>query len=319
MKRKSLTPSVLYLLAFLQIACYAAARTQGGSDPNKAFLDVNDIAAKWKLFYGNDNLRFSKAVWTEKILELVSDDPNQKDRMAWYVQVVRLEDKPFVYDKTVFDNEDGSKTDKSRNNGEESFDGNESTVYYPALSEATIYPRFKISDFNYLKYYMFMSDPNIANSVSRYFDVKKVFDTAKVLPNLETVSGYPCHVVQYTYTTIWFAHEKSMLPLRFKLDWGNFKEDFLVEKISSVETPKGTVWYPVRIKLTETSKPEFTKRVKQFDVKEFKCQYTPMNKASFKIKLPPGTVITDTVRGFRYIKDINDVSQLQNVRKLRVK
>ena len=130
---------------------------------------------------------------------------------------------------------------------------------------------------------------------------------AKVLPDLESVAGVPCHVVEIKGENgsikIWTAHDKGFLPLKFERIStnpvrGDLFEQRVVQEIALVETDVGAFWYPKKARwiLHERNGQESTNEI---NVSEF-IPNAHMTQADFRVDFPPGTRIYDSIAGIQY-------------------
>ena len=112
----------------------------------------------------------------------------------------------------------------------------------------------------------------------------------RVLPELESVAGQLCHILEITpHIKYLFAHEKGMLLLKYVINYENgdyVKEEVL--KVASVETDIGQFWYP----------SEATREIKNGDEilkYEFKIgeliPHVKVPPETFDIVFPEGTKI----------------------------
>jgi hypothetical protein len=156
---------------------------------------------------------------------------------------------------------------------------------------------------------------------------KNLRSNMRVLPALETVLDTPCHVLQIDpnmnkrfklKTKIWFASDKSMLALRFLCTDPNGKvfEEISTQKIASVETKNGVIWYPVLAKRYKsfpmTSRIESTK----IEVKALESKVT-FDKSVFKSTFPRGTRVIDRIHSVVYVTGMDDVDQVGAIQQLK--
>ena len=139
----------------------------------------------------------------------------------------------------------------------------------------------------------------------RYYEA---YDQHVVKSEIETVSGIECHVLELTSSlaraknervTIWFAHNNSMLPMKYQeLGSKGYKEEIVVSEIAKSSSDFGEIWYPTKAnRITENI---FGKVNYSFTATKF-IPNAKTSKDDFVLKFPDGTEIIDKIAGISYI------------------
>jgi hypothetical protein len=140
-----------------------------------------------------------------------------------------------------------------------------------------------------------------------------------VHPNLESVAGEPCHVLELDpggyIEKFWLAHDKGMLPMKtmYLRSQDYVKQKIItrkVKEIASIETETGTLWYPRVITEERIQKPNYSYTI-EVTIDEF----VPNFKASaetFSYEFPNGTLVYDKNKDLRYY--VGEESTVNNKR-----
>jgi len=242
---------------------------EGDTGPAKAFLNAGEILKAWEDNYAH--FESMKVSYTERVLEAVppADDPNRFDFLVRLMHVERVEQGQRFHVRYSCDEEGFNKPESII---EGSFDGEVSREYFGSTRSGMIIAGMigrNTETMNRLKNYMGLSkrligrenpsgpfkhylieDPNSKLELSLSLSSAILGSRASVKPNLESVGGQLCHVVEITFKgnirrRMWLAHEKGMLVMKSQR-YENDKPviDVTVEQIGCVKTDGGMVWYP---------------------------------------------------------------------------
>jgi outer membrane lipoprotein-sorting protein len=293
------------------------------SGKQKAFLSITDILDLWGAGYGS--IHSMKVRYTEDNFLL---DPNGKETIL-HTTVERIQDGQKFYCKFHSSNPDFPRSDSNR---EGAYDGEVSTSYgyYNYDMPRTIIigeiskdiESAKLKHENSLERYMQLSryyinpeypdgETYFAFWVRSYLAASRKNNKFKVSvrPELETVLGEPCHVVEVgnpnVVSRFWMAHNKGLLVLKYEnFDKGGqfVKNSIEVLKIAKVMTEKGEIWYPCEMEQVNVDTVMRLGRVQTFkcQVQEFIPNITDIPQETFRVKFPVGTRVFDKVRGITY-------------------
>ena len=132
--------SVVCLLSVcMQTACLATVQNRT-TDPNKAFLDVNDIVAFWQDTYCG--LKFTKVAYVERTID-EERNPSIPLKRFKLLFAERIEDGPSVRVNNMIDDSNGLK---SPNHDEYAYDGNQTSLYFGGLKRGVIKPGLSNDD-----------------------------------------------------------------------------------------------------------------------------------------------------------------------------
>ena len=297
--------------------CLAA----GSAAAQTAFLGIDDIREGWESTYGS--IRSMEVAYRHRLIAFKPppDDPNAPVPVR-VMHVQRLEQQEqFHLKQSLSEGGLGRREDIL----EYAFDGRSSTHYSGARLSGEIRRGMTdgaSSSTNALKDYMLLNGMRFRD---RDEDVPTFrhyvgLSNARVLPQLESVAGVPCHVVEIEgktgSTKIWTAHDKGFLPLKFERVStdpvrGDLLEQRVVQETALAETDMGAFWYPTKARwvLRERNGQESTS---ELDVSAF-VPNAPVTKGAFRIDFPPGTRVLDLIAGVQYragdLPDVN-VSEL---------
>ncbi|MBA7485104.1 hypothetical protein ES707_20639 [subsurface metagenome] len=323
-----LNPCVTLVLCplFLMGICLGTPETQ------EAFLDAQMIYDGWEANYGN--IKSMKFRLSEGLVHAEGAGVNNKK----YVRCShweKIEDGKRVYvrhttSQAGFEDEDKVVV--------MSFDGSVGKTYMPGRKEGVIYRglRGAVPEFsNPMRRYMmagrmqlgsFAINPSIGKDDPLRKLIEKLkeefpegvptftFDfmmgrqlgQVKVLPDLESVAGQLCHVVEIgdcqngTGQRYWVAHEKNMLPMRFvSYRKGGSYTKIEVLDVASAKTDVGEIWYPcVAIRgLNGASQGlRYELRVDEF------MPHIKVSSTFFDIDFPDGTRVVDQIANVYYTK-----------------
>ena len=240
------------------------------SGKQKAFLSINEILDKWEAGYGS--ILSMKVKYTE---DITLPDPNGKETIL-HTTVETIQDgKKYCY-KYFSSNPDFRRSEGNR---ERAYDGEISTSYkyfeynlprpimYGEIAKKDL-KSAELGNGNSLAQYMMLSryylNPKYPDGETYFaFWVRSRLNESrlnlnsevKIRPELETVLGESCHVVEASHGNdvqrFWLAHNKSLLVMKYEIfdKRGQFVQDRIeVLKIASVITDKGEIWYPTEIK-----------------------------------------------------------------------
>jgi hypothetical protein len=141
--------------------------------------------------------------------------------------------------------------------------------------------------------------PSLLLSFSTFRQFGQVF----VRPELESVAGVMCHVVEGrdrggSYReTIWFAHDKGMLRMKTLSELSQTGLHCTrVTEIASAATEKGVLWYPRRAVYEGRKAGTGAIERSVTEVLEF-SPYIKVPDGTFDITFPPGTSVDDSTTG----------------------
>ncbi len=156
------------------------------------------------------------------------------------------------------------------------------------------------------------------------YNIALSFGEVKVRPQLEFIAGEACHVLELhqkdKVETIWFAHNKNMLPMKTLYisspnhGYGMVKTRE-VKEIASVATETGILWYPRLIMEDLTIGTEFSATYK-VTIDEF----VPFFKApaeTFSYKFPAGTLVWDKIQDIKYIAGPVELERMMTANELQ--
>ncbi|MFA5251459.1 MAG: hypothetical protein WC454_02595 [Phycisphaerae bacterium] len=307
----------LFAVALIVVFALTACVIAGGVEPQKAFLDVNTIIETWHRNYGN--IKSMQISYTERVLEKEpsASDPNFLNNLVMLTHVDRVEEGNCFHVR-YSTADDGFA--KPENIIEEAFDGN-TTRYYIGKNKSgiiesglsarstarTILREYMLLDIDMLckktasGIYWEQQDPNALprfREIFRWASIKKF--TVTVRPELETVAGKLCHVIEITKGDIlpdklWVAHEYGMLPLKY--------QEYINGRLNGIEVEQvaesNGVWYPV--KAYQVKDTERTGRVKEELIVHSFVPNVEVDDNTFRFDFPNGTRVVDKVKGTYYV------------------
>jgi hypothetical protein len=317
----------LFAVVLITVFTLTACAIAGGIEPQKAFLDVNTIIETWQHNYGN--IESMQVSYTERVLEKEppASDPNFLNNLVMLTHVDRVEEgNRFNVRYSTAD--DGFA--KQDNITEEAFDGSTTREYFgnewPLYKTGTIKSGISARSaviMNILKAYMLLdfdmgvkmspfgpriekADPNALprfREIFRWASIKKF--TVTVRPELETVAGKLCHVIEITkgdilLDKIWVAHECGMLPLKYERNVNDRINGIEVEQVAE----SNGIWYPVKAYRVQDT--ERTGRVKYELIVHSFVPNVKVDDNTFRFDFPNGTRVDDKVLGVNYVAGVED-------------
>ncbi len=329
--RSILRKGIYFLLLMLILSSISSLAEQ--SEKQSAFLGITEILDAWEAGYGS--IHSMKVQYTEDISLL---NPSGQETTL-HSTLERIDDGKKFYMKYLTSNPDfpASETDI-----EAAFDGGISTFCDQRINVGKVEDGIATKGYenlNSLAEYMWLSRYYIN---SDYPDGQTYFAfwirayilqgntnnkySVRVLPELETVMGELCHVVELVSTIgtrkqqkFWLAHNKGMCPMKYERSMNQEVVNKVeVMDIAKVMTDIGEVWYPKEVKKVAVDTRVNIGRVQisQFQVQEFEPYLANIAPDTFKVNFPDGTYIIDNVLGIEYVKgDIkNALNELNNER-----
>ena len=310
--------SILFAVALIAVFTLTICAIAGEAEPQKAFLDVNTILETWQHNYGN--IKSMQVSYTDRVLEKEpsASDPNFLSNLVMLMHVDRVEEgNRFNVRYSTAD--DGFA--KQDNITEEAFDNNTAREYFgndkTGQIESGMSARGAVR-LNDLKEYMLLdfdmgvkmgpsgpriekADPNALprfREIFRYASIKKF--TVTVLPELETVAGKLCHVIEISkgdilLDKIWVAHECGMLPLKYECNVNGRINGMEVEQVAE----SNGIWYPV--KAYRVHDIERTGRVKYEIIVHKFVPNVKVDDNTFRFDFPNGTMVSDEVKDIHYV------------------
>jgi hypothetical protein len=324
------------ILAAVVVTTYgglAAAWTCGAESAGKAFLDSQTIQDRWKANYtGFKSMRIRVST---TLLPAEGPGSSGIERCSY---LDRIQDGQCFLVR--YTHTDGSAADIDSNNlGVMSFDGVLWKQYEPWSGKATIFrtsPTYIVPDAGNPAHGLMLSgtvqpdyiitgkglppdDPmrRLVERCSREypdgvpglvfnFMICQESGWLRVLPDLETVNGMPCHVVEMGDGKIWvhqywLSHEKGMLPVKWTTQrkGGDSSRDEVLD-VASVTSRRGELWYP-RVLIRESVSNGCVTRTK-YVVHEF-APDIEIPVETFEVNYPDGVRVTDTVGNKSFVRD----------------
>ena len=305
--------TVILIMVFTPAICAIAGEA---NEPQKAFLDVNTILETWQSNYGN--IKSMQVSFTERILEKKpsASDPNILNNMSVLEHEDRVEEgNRFHIRYSTAD--DGFA--KQENIFEAAFDGSTTREYFGKHKNGTIKsgPSTRRGP-TILKTYMLLDfditpkmgpfgpriekqDPNALPRFREIFRRASIRGyTVTVRPELETVAGKLCHVIEIAkgdmlIDKLWVAHECGMLPLKYEQH--NFDNINGIE-VEQVAESNG-IWYPVKAYRVVDNEP--IGRVKFELIVHSFVPNVKVDDNTFRLDFSNGTRVDDQVLGADYV------------------
>ncbi|MBW8015163.1 MAG: M56 family metallopeptidase [Planctomycetes bacterium] len=272
----------------------------------KAFLSSKAIVAGWKSKYGAINSL--KVSYSEGIVDF-NGSKEKLERYAKRSYIDRFEQDDMFYQKR------SSGPEEKDYFMEGSFDGTNSmhldgNAKYGTIIKGDMGGNYQ---FNSVKIYMLMDTlpTSLLDKEAMYLaDIPKLLllfkgNQVEVSGKLERIGNDNCHVLiiknksDEVINKIWISHEKGMLPVKYQgISDGRVEVEITLDKLQSVETDSGNIWYPVEAtRILSKSNGEVLKY--QLKTTEFvpNVKYT---KEDFKVQFPVGTSVVDQVIGLEY-------------------
>jgi hypothetical protein len=309
----------------------------GAAETQKAFLDAQTIHDGWEANYGD-----IKSMKFKSSQKLIRAEGPRIERLVRLYSIEKIEDGKRVYVRST-NNEAGFEEEEHVI--VMSFDGSVGKRYQTSRKLGEIYRGLKgsLAEFsNHVKLYVlaerirvdkYVIDPPIGKddprwkSIEAYLKFKETvmkdfpegvpmftyhfmegrqFGQVRVLPDLESVAGEMCHVLEIISSQdepgwrYWVAHEKGMLPMRFmKYYKGGDYTKIEVQEVASAKTDVGEVWYP-RVAIREMKRRgrhlKYELRIDEF------VPHIKVPPETFDIDFPDGTRVVDRITNIEYTK-----------------
>jgi hypothetical protein len=306
--------AVMFITVFALTICAIA----GESEPQKAFLDVNAILETWHRNYGN--IKSMQVSYTERVLEKRKSASNPElDRLVMVEHLERVEEGRRYRARYSYA-EDGFA--KSKNVQEYSFDGSVTKEYLGVRKSGTIRSGQTANGIevkNILKTYMLLDvdmlckenesgiywekqDPNELQRFREIFRWASIQGfTVTILPELETIAGKQCHVIEVTnkkgvlVDKVWVAHECGMLPLKYQYNFNGRINGIEVEQVAE----SNGIWYPVKAyRILDKEHIGYIKY--ELTVHSF-VPNVKTDDNTFRFDFANGTWVDDQVKGIDYV------------------
>lgn len=298
-KRPMLTAAVL-CAAFL-----LSSPAPGASSAPEAFLGITELADGWTSSYGG--MRSMEVAYSDNLVDFAApaEDPEAKRPLA-HLHVERIEQGKRHHTRYSMAQEGFADSDATL---VQAFDGEMTTDYTPRHKLGRILPGLTgnaCEMINGLSMFLLL-DPvrsrEHPEGVPRIQTLLTMPD-AKVLPQLESVGGQWCHVVENAWEggriRTWIAQDAGFLPLKYeKAIEGRFRDERVVQEIASVQTETGVMWYPVKAKRTVYS-PTTGTITTAFAAQKF-VPNVAVTDETFRVAFPSDTHILDKARNLDYV------------------
>jgi hypothetical protein len=293
----------------------------------RSAADLNDIYAKWKTNYAE--AKINKMQWRVTLLEFKKPPPpspeaNMVPLDVFYKELIK-DGNNILFRWCVDPN---NNMEDSPNTITYIFDGKTTKDYDKLSRQLRIRPgtatdAYKINE----ALDCMLVTPRICPAGARcskyeledYFEAGFALKTIQLLPEMETILGYPCYVVQFGSPNhkAWFAPDLGMLPLKYYKahpQTGFVFETVDVQKVNPVKTSKSLWWY-AEISIHKQAVPGFSDVTSAVRVLDMEPEY-PISQDTFNPKLPAGTHVVDRIKNVTYVIGLNQIEQLESIRKL---
>ncbi len=312
MQRLLLSSKSLWL--GILVACFLLAVTSPAwASAGKATMTAEQIKDVWMKTYGNINSM--KVAYSVHLIEEKLDlSPHtiHKGKRNKHTFVEKIEQRPR-YSIRISNAE--SRFANSKDVTSHSFDGKLVRGYEGStnIGEIDLGDSWqRVGSKNHMARYLLIGEyrpyikywPKGETTLERLL---RRYPNYSVRPELEVVAGQSCHVVDLSLErtdslsrkfSIWFAHEKGMLVMKFQDDIDDdYTSQRIVEKIGSTKTRSGLVWYPLEVRSFERN-PAF-ETTYSFVVQEF-VPNVRVSADSFRLKFPEGAHVADFTAGYHY-------------------
>jgi len=275
--RYMITPWLVCFLASTQTGiCFAENRN--------AFWDLDEIRDEWKANYG-----FINSV-KYKLSETISEKEGSANPASIFVEKVVDGDRFFLR-RAVTPSGWQNKTMVEIS----SFDGAIGKMYYPWQKRGKIYAGKSRSSFYVMHIYL-----GLVN-----VDLERDTPNVRVLPNLESVAGQLCHVIEFgdfaSYgRRTWVAHEKGMLLMKHvNVNKGKVSHIREVQRIACAKTDIGDTWYPVEATREIRTTNPIGRSAHKLKVEYFE-PHIDVDPNVFDVDFPIGTRVSDEIRRISY-------------------
>jgi hypothetical protein len=329
--KKHLTINLLLFFIIMTITgAYARADSNA---QQKAFLDAEAILAGWRSTY--ESIRTMRVLYSHRLLDYKppAHNPDEPAPVAYsYIEKVEDGKRYHMRDSTAEDT-----FDKPENLIEYAFDGKTTKEYFGGSKSGSIvlgltgkYPEVT----NHLKNYMLLDTQHIQDYIDEYpngiptfvYTFRRLMSSAIVRPNLESVAGQLCHVVEFSSVgpyhdnkyQFWVAHDKGMCLMRYRAVFNHNnkgKREIEVEQIAMAKTDTGVIWYPVKAYETVVTN-EVGAWKNELTVKEF-IPNVKVDENTFKFAFPNGTWVVDRVLGIVYTVGVKDIDEVPTVEEFK--
>lgn len=312
----------LFFIAVLNTGLLAAK-----SDSQRAFLDAEAILAAWESTYAS--IKTMRVSYVERLIEYKPPQSPSGNSDEQYGSPVKFNHVERIeagkrYHLRYSLSPDGF--DDPERLVEFAFNGKNTQSYTGNSKSGVISPGQKggsEENENALKRDIFLTTnktpdilkdkyPNGIPELTKWFKLGKLRAKVIVRPNLETVNGESCHVVEIIDDSdvggkprelkkiYWLAHNKGMCPMKYR--WvlnGEIESEMEVTEIAAVDMDGNEIWYPKKsFKTILHGVLGMTKN--ELTVTEF-VPNVEVDDSTFVLDYPPGTHVSDRVLGLSYI------------------
>jgi hypothetical protein len=280
------------------------------SGGEQAFLSPREILDLWESTYGS--LKSIRTVYSVRMVE--KDIPaDRADAYAKYVRYTRVErtESGVCYHHRYTTSEKGFAAGAPI--FEHAFNGSVSRDYWSTRWQGRIFSGLvgrPVETDNDPAMYMLLDPAGSSDRTPRF---KRILADEKgraditVRPNLETVAGEMCHVVEVAErgtgrrTEIWVAHTKGAIPLRYR----SYRSDKMVAEIEVAElgaykSASGEVWFPAKAFRTVNSEARGINITYALLTETFETDIET-SAETFEFAFPPGTAVNDHTISLEYV------------------
>jgi len=294
-------------------------------DPPKSFLNSKEILADWESTYAS--IRTMSVSYCTTLVDYQppakKPDIDMTD-LVKYQHVQRVEDGKR-YHMRFSKAEDGF--DRPESLTEYAFNGKTTQEYFGSSKHGSIFAGLEGSfaeTVNDLKAYMLLTTrhttladiraeyPNGAPELSITFKKGMTRGIISVRPNLESVAGELCHVVEVVLPgkdhkgiprqikqLFWMAHDKGMCLMKYQDYWDDRLDmEIEVKQITMTDTAGTVIWYPVKACRTKFDEELGTTKY-ELTVTDF-IPNVEVDEDTFRLDFIEGTSIVDSSSGKSY-------------------
>lgn len=295
------------LIALIVLGVLAVGPWMSYAASSQAFLGIDELADGWISHYGNINSM--EVAYHDHLVDFVPSEDSEEPSPVQDLHVERVEQGTRY--QTRYSMAEGGFT-QEEDTLTQAFDGETTTEYSARYNAGVLRSGLTgraCETMNDVRRHMLLDIVRTKIHPEGVLRCQHCLtrSDAVVQPELESILGEPCHVVENAWEgghiRIWLAHDKGFLPLKYeKVVDGRFRDERVVQEIASVETETGLVWFPIKAERTVFSPSVGTVKTALAATKFI--PNVPVSDEMFRVRFPVGAHVLDRIRDIDYVMGI---------------